>query len=106
MFYNKILTPEGKNPYYTEQKPNFPCYSDNQTTYVSTIRQKCFVNIDEEGTEAAAATLAKLAQKCSTLRIKKNPVDFHVQSPFTFIIYQPVSGILLFSGVVSNPIEA
>ncbi|XP_075241502.1 alpha-1-antiproteinase 2-like isoform X1 [Convolutriloba macropyga] len=81
---------------------DFSGISGNQQTLVSDIRQKCFVDIDEEGTEAAAATVAMMMFGCA--RPIAQPIDFHVTSPFVYFIYQPDSGIVLFVGTVNNPV--
>ena len=68
---------------------------------VSAILQKCFVDIDEEGTEAAAATVVMM-MRCAMMRTEE-PTRFHVTSPYVYFIHQPSTGIVLFSGVVHDP---
>ena len=79
------------------------CCSGKKPTFVSAVLQKCFVDIDEVGTEAAAATAVMLSKQSARMVPKIIPVNFHVTSPYIYFIYQPTSGIALFSGVVSNP---
>jgi len=54
--------------------------------------------IDEEGTEAAAATAM-----CEIDGCPDDPIKFHVTSSYLCFIYQPKSKIVLFSGIVRNP---
>ncbi|XP_026390675.1 serpin-ZX-like [Papaver somniferum] len=68
---------------------------------VSGIYHKCFVEIDEEGTEAAAAT--------AVVRVKTSlpaPVDFIADHPFLFIIRDNVNGVVFFMGHLLNPLLA
>ncbi|XP_026377120.1 serpin-ZXA-like [Papaver somniferum] len=71
--------------------------------HVSNVFHKCFVEIDEEGTEAAASTVA-----CGPLMGSNEPTpppaDFVADHPFIFIIREEESGVVLFMGHVLNPL--
>ncbi|KAM0001272.1 putative Serpin family protein [Helianthus debilis subsp. tardiflorus] len=73
---------------------------DGQSVYGASIHHKSFVNVDEEGTEAAAAS-AFLGRGCS--RMIGDKVDFVADHPFVFVIREDVSGVVLFMGQVVNP---
>lgn len=68
--------------------------------FVSKILHKSYIEINEEGTEAAAATVVsmKLSRSCSP------PIDFVADHPFMFILREEVSGAVLFIGNVINPL--
>ncbi|XP_026433645.1 serpin-ZXA-like [Papaver somniferum] len=67
---------------------------------VSGVYHKCFVEVDEEGTEAAAAT----AIVCMLLSLNvSEPIDFIADHPFMFIIRDNANGVVLFMGHVLNP---
>uniref|UniRef100_A0A803MGL0 Serpin domain-containing protein n=1 Tax=Chenopodium quinoa TaxID=63459 RepID=A0A803MGL0_CHEQI len=73
-----------------------------QKLYVSGIKQKCFIEINEEGTEVAAATFAKIRQQC--LRTYET-LYFVADHPFMFLIRENMTGAVLFTGQVVNPLE-
>lgn len=68
---------------------------------VSKIFHKAFIEVNEEGTEAAAATAAIVMLRCA--RIDNDKVDFVADHPFMFLIREDISGVVLFIGHVMNP---
>ncbi|XP_026428721.1 serpin-Z3-like [Papaver somniferum] len=73
--------------------------------HVSKVFHKCFVEVDEEGTEAAAATAFAGAYGARAAPTVAPPprVDFMADHPFMFIIREMQSGAVLFMGHVLNP---
>ncbi|XP_026428717.1 serpin-ZX-like [Papaver somniferum] len=69
------------------------------------VFHKCFVEVDEKGTEAAAST-AVCGMYVSARRTgrAKPRVDFVADHPFMFIIREEQSGMVLFMGHVLNPL--
>jgi serpin B len=68
---------------------------------ISTVAHKAYVDVDEQGTEAAAATaVAFLA--AAALR-PPPPVTMIVDRPFLFAIVHTATGLPLFAGQVSHP---
>jgi serpin B len=63
--------------------------------YISYVKQKTFVEVDEEGTEAAAATVVAVAVEAAPVI----PV-MRVDRPFVFAIRERFSGTVLFVGKV------
>jgi serpin B len=72
-----------------------------QNLRVSSIFHKSFVEVNEEGTEAAAATTIKIM-----LMSYRPPVDFVADHPFLFLIREDTTGVVLFVGHVVNPLLA
>ena len=67
--------------------------------YVSDAIHQAFVNVDEEGTEAAAATAVVMNIRCSPPR----PEVFLADHPFLFVIQHCESGAILFQSRVLSP---
>ncbi|KAK3150033.1 hypothetical protein QOZ80_3AG0226820 [Eleusine coracana subsp. coracana] len=73
-----------------------------QNLYVSSIFHKSFVEVNEEGTEAAAATAAVVSLRSMPI----GPIDFIADHPFLFLIREDMTGVVLFVGHVVNPLLA
>ena len=59
--------------------------------------------VNEEGTEAAAATAAVMQIKSAV--IEPEPKTFKADRPFIFLIREHATGMILFSGRVVDPIK-
>jgi len=69
---------------------------------VSEIKQKTFVEVNEEGVEAAAVTVI------SMLEISPGPdsvVQFLANRPFLYLIKEKSTGVILFIGRMDEPVE-
>jgi serpin B len=64
--------------------------------HISQVKQKAFVEVDEEGTRAAAVTSVEVG-------VTSAPPTFVADRPFVFAIRERLSGALLFMGVVRDP---
>jgi serpin B len=53
--------------------------------FVSKIIHQAFIEVDERGTKAAAATISLLKLKCS--QKKEDPFEFKCDRPFLFFIH-------------------
>lgn len=67
--------------------------------YVSEVFHKAFVDVNEEGTEAAAATAAVMM----TRMMVRPPPSFTADHPFLFLIRHCKSDAILFLGRVAKP---
>ena len=70
---------------------------------IDEILQKVRVQLDEEGTKAAAATAAIVA--CMALIPEEEPVEVRADRPFAFVIADAETESVCFAGVVENPVE-
>ena len=61
-----------------------------------------YVKLDEQGTEAAAATILK-DKAPAEVKDRNVPIDFRVNRPFVFIIRDNLTGSILFLGRVTDP---
>nr|KYP64550.1 Serpin-ZX [Cajanus cajan] len=74
--------------------------SVGQNLCVSDIFHKSFIEVNEEGTEAAAATAATILLRSVQFPTK---IDFVADHPFLFLIREDLTGTVLFIGQVLNP---
>jgi serpin B len=68
--------------------------------YVQAVVHEAYLNVDEAGTEAAAATGATVGISAAQA---PPPLRFIVDRPFAFVLRDLASGAVLFAGVVSRP---
>jgi len=71
-----------------------------QWLYIGAVIHKAFVDVNEEGTEAAAATAVVMMAKS----MPAPPATFRADHPFIFLIRENHTGSILFLGRVVNPI--
>lgn len=74
----------------------------DQYLCISDIFHKTFFHLDENGTEAAAATALSMMLGCAQLEEPK-PIEVHVDHPFVFAIQHVPSGASLFIGRLADP---
>lgn len=77
---------------------DFSGISASQRLMITAIEHKAFIAVDEEGTEAAAATGVGMSLTSTPVE----PVPFVVDSPFILLIRDSDSGVLLFLGRVGD----
>lgn len=88
----------GVSQAFDPNNAKFGKISDEQL-YISEVIQAAKIKCDEEGTEAAAATIAIDAEGCAL--IEEPPIEFIVDRPFLYEIESP-SGETLFMGVIQS----
>ncbi|MEE9367320.1 MAG: serpin family protein [Pontiella sp.] len=66
--------------------------------FIGAVVHKAFVEVNEEGTEAAAATAVGI-------RTTSMPLMFEANRPFLFLIRENSTGTILFIGRVTNPLK-
>jgi serpin B len=74
----------------------------NDYLYISAVFHKTFIAVDEEGTEAAAATAVAMAVGAAAGQ-KPEPVEVKIDRPFFYAIQHVPSGACLFIGRVTDP---
>ena len=65
---------------------------------ISEVKQKTFIEVNEEGSEAAAVTSVAVMRTS----LAPEPLEFRVDRPFVFLIRERTSGTVLFLGLVRN----
>lgn len=66
---------------------------------ISDVRHKTFIEVDERGTEAAAATSIGFVTTSMPM-----VHEFRVDRPFVFVISEKETGAILFAGKIENPL--
>lgn len=67
--------------------------------FIDFVKQKAFVEVNEEGTEAAAVTVVGMVE---TAMPDPEPLAFHVNRPFIYLIKEKSTGVILFAGKVDE----
>lgn len=67
--------------------------------YVGILQQFTYINVDEEGTEAAAVTVGGMLDSAVGLPVT---IPFYVDSSFAFMIKEKSTGAILFMGKVTK----
>jgi serpin B len=70
--------------------------SEPHAPFISDIYHKTFIDVNEEGTEAAAVTVVEVGENAM-------PSGFFATRPFVFVIRDDRTGSILFIGKVENP---
>jgi len=79
---------------------DFSGITGRKDLFVSAVAHKAFVEVNEEGTEAAGATAVEM--RMTAVR-PSPPKVFRADHPFMFVIRDNASGSILFMGRVVNP---
>lgn len=74
-----------------------------RTLEISDVVHKAFVDVNEEGTEAAAATA--VGMRATSARIEPPTPTFRADRPFLFLIRDIRGGAILFLGRMTNPLH-
>ncbi len=85
---------------FDPQSADFSGIDDRRDLYLADVVHKAFVDVSEEGTEAAAATGAHMRAVAMVVR---QPVTFHADHPFAFLIRDTATGVILFEGRLARP---
>lgn len=83
---------------FEEAKADFSGMSAKKNVPVSKVAHKCFVEVNEEGTEAAAATAVVRNARCSRAEPR-----FCADHPFLFFIIHRHTNSILFCGRFCSP---
>jgi serpin B len=95
-----VLKAMGMQRAFTPGRSDFSGISSEGDLVVSEVIHQAFVDVNEEGTEAAAATAVVLRAPSP---VPPPPVEFRADHPFLFLIRDNATGSILFVGRVANP---
>lgn len=98
---DKALVALGMRDAFDPQKANFSGMDGRSNwLYIGAVLHKAFVDVNEEGTEAAAATSVIMR-----VTMAAPPPLFRADHPFLFLIRENKSGSILFLGRLTDPAE-
>ena len=80
---------------------NFSGMNGKRNLAISAVIHKAYVDVNEEGTEAAAATAVTM--RLTSIGPGSRPPVFRADHPFLFLVRDNQSGSILFLGRVMNP---
>jgi serpin B len=95
----------GMTDAFSDERADFTGMADfppERRLYISDVFHKAFVEVDERGTEAAAAT-AVVMEEAAAVALPEDNIVFNVDHPFLFLIRDLRSGAILFLGRVADP---
>lgn len=93
-----LLNSMGMTEAFDPSKANFSGMSPNNDLVLSQVVHKSFIEVNEEGTEAAAATAAVVMVRCAMI-----VESFTADHPFLFFIRHNKTGTILFYGRFCSP---
>jgi serpin B len=70
---------------------------------LQSIFHKAVIEVNEDGTEAAAATTSRMRTMGAPKKPPPVPVDFVADHPFVFFVIEEQSGAIVFAGTVFEP---
>lgn len=99
---SKVLTDMGMGSAFNEGEADFSGINGKKNLYIGAVIHKTFLEVGEEGTEAAAAT-AVIMTKTSIAPEKDDLIEFKADRPFIYIIRDNLTEAILFIGRYTKP---
>ena len=81
---------------------DFSGINGDRSLFVGLVVHKAMINVDEQGTEAAAATAVMML--AGSAFNPERPEEFNADRPFIYLIRDQKTGLVLFIGKMLNPI--
>ncbi|TNF45095.1 MAG: serpin family protein, partial [Bacteroidetes bacterium] len=98
---NDILTEMGMGVAFTGAA-DFTGINRDGGLNIDYVKHKTFIEVNEEGTEAAAVTIVAIERTSAG----PQKIPFHVNRPFFYAITEKTTGAVLFMGTVKNPLKS
>lgn len=97
---NGALEALGMTSIFTESANLSHMVEEDANLFISTVKQKTYIDVNEEGTEAAAVTGVQVGV---TSAPADGPFHMEMNRPFFLMITDEKTGVVLFVGYVANP---
>lgn len=98
-----VLADMGMGPAFSSEADFGPMFAEPTPAQISQVIHKTFVEVNEEGTEAAAVTAVTVAR--SSISTPAQPFEMILDRPFVCVIRDRRSNAILFLGAIVNPAE-
>ena len=98
-FLSDYLKSMGMNLPFTWPGADFSGMDGTDLLYIDKVLHKAYIDVYEEGTEAAAATVISMMARAAM----PHYIEFRADHPFIFIIQETETGNILFMGRVTDP---
>jgi serpin B len=98
---NDVLAALGMKLAFERGKADFSGMTGEPGLWIGSAIHKAFIDVNEEGTEAAAAT--GISMRAGAAMREPPPTVFRADHPFLFLIRENTSGNILFMGRVTDP---
>src|SRR5262249_46382469 len=95
----QLLKDLGVTEPFDPNKANFSGIKEGGGLFISDVVHKTFITVNEDGTEAAAATGVTM----TPTMVRANPLTFVADHPFLYAIRDTTTGAILFAGVLYDP---
>jgi serine protease inhibitor len=95
---NSVLTDMGMPDAFDDMKADFSGLTGKKGLYITAVIHQADIEVNEEGTEAAAATAVVIGTKSMPMI-----TEFNADRPFVFMILHKATGAILFIGSVKDP---
>jgi serpin B len=96
---NDILKALGMTNAFDPMTADFSGMTAQEKLYISDVVHEAYIAVDEEGTEAAAATAVVMRATAAPMEVMPLKID----RPFLFALRDRATGALLFLGRVTGP---
>ena len=96
-----VLSDRGMGIAFDPDRATFDEMTDVRPVWIGRVLHKTFLEVNEEGTEAAAATDVVGAMKA--IPFLAEPFKMIVDRPFFLAIVDSETGVVLFLGAITDP---
>ena len=92
-----VLSSMGMPLAFDANKAEFPNMAEGLNLFVSMMKQKAKIDVDEQGTKASAVTIAEMgATSAGPQQYEKD--EFHATRPFVYLIMEESTRTIFFIG--------
>jgi serpin B len=99
---NEAVASLGAGRAFIPGAADFSMMNGRDDLFISAAVHRAFIEVDEDGTEAAASTAVAVSRTSAMLN-ESEPVIFRADHPFIFTVQDEVSGAVIFIGRVARP---